>query len=264
MAKKFTIPQYPDALKKTTWDRGLSKFQKFFAGDSKAAKGLDDIPTYMKKAEQAFNAVSWKTFDIWQRVPPGGKKTHADLEVAMKNAQKEIPKVQKCMGALRELEVNAQGLAKKWKGEKLTPKAATALAESVAKEAKMMSYNYGPGALATTLKAQQKEVADQIDKLQEGYAKMKKMCEKYIRNCAKGVTSGVDQKDWFKFWQQDVRGLGTQLPGVLPQHKELMPEYKKWKTWSSQKFSKLDTQEEVNKTLKEMKPVITKVAKALL
>jgi len=216
----MAIPQIPDILKKTDWD----KHKGIIAKIAKVGVGETGIGAEMEKVKAVYTAVGWKKFDAWEVFNHQRPNEESLVDEALNAAKTEFQKVEKVRAELRTLQSLALKTQTLFKSKPLVPKTST---EHVGKIAAAADH------MAVALKSMDAEWAA-FDKMKTEITHLKQVARQglisYIGKMPAGIqkmrsTPTLDAYETFH--KELVRGLGaavsmqSDLKAFVPVWKEI-------------------------------------------
>jgi hypothetical protein len=253
----YKPPVYPKELSDQVWQKSVKPLAKLPAG-ADAAKISKELVA-LQKAFAAIKPDTWKLIDFEYHAPGHiGSRTPDDIKEGIANARAAAKSIQPVYKMCTDLEADTKYLAVKWKTDKKVPKSAIAAAALVSDKAKWLSFQIAFGTFAGVTEAgiKAEEVARKNN--QALFAKLLKDVPAKLDKLVKDIAKGVTLAEWPNFWKQDVRYIGTQLPGVLKAHPNTANDVRDFRVHSNTCNTPKD-QGELDKWLREL----TVAAKAL-
>ncbi|HIP22036.1 MAG TPA: hypothetical protein EYG79_00325 [Rhodobacteraceae bacterium] len=230
----FRKHAYPATLTDKHWQKKKGSVAKI--------AGKTGIGSALKDTAKAFDKVDWEMLDVGKRLPIGAAGTIPVLDKIFAEAVAEYKSA--VDGDLRKKLQNVKKLADdtaaKWVKKKGISKSSTKAAQDLAKEYKEN---------LKVLKVKEKIYADSIKRLHATLAKIVK--------ASKSVTT---TQEYASLWSEEIRGVGTIMP-LISKQKDLIPEHKAWRVFSSQGYQP-KTDEEIPEKFAAMMPVMKKILMA--
>ncbi|NOR62986.1 MAG: hypothetical protein GQ535_10910 [Rhodobacteraceae bacterium] len=250
----FRKPAYPATLTDKHWQKKKGSVAKI--------AGKTGIGSALKETAKAFDKVDWEMLDVGKRLPIGVAGTIPVLDKIFAEAVAEYKT--SIDGTLRkkiqDVKKLADDTAAKWAKKKGIPKSSTKAAQDLAKDADFFMVAMNKNSLLQLIAKEYKENLKGLKVKEKIYADSIKRLHATLAKIVKASKTVTTTSEYAALWSEEVRGVGTIMP-LISKQKDLIPEHKAWRVFSSQGFQP-KTDEEIPEKFAAMMPVMKKILMA--
>lgn len=251
-------PAFPDILTKASWDKHKSIIAKLIK-DTKVT-GVADALVEIKRA---YEAVEWASLDIEKKMPQGKEATMTKLEELYKDAKAQYKPLDYIGEVCKYCDDLATKAAAAFKTHKLIPKSSSEHAVKLAAAAKKFGEECASGKFQPDVEKAYKQYQVSMAKLEQVRANAAKILKEAVTAALSGIGAIKTVAEYRKFWGQELRAVGTQLPNAKTAKPELGQYHAAWLKVCSGEGNVPKTDPDVVEKGKVIKKLLEEIQKLL-